>query len=60
MHYTFQTQYPAPFDKEWKTSIRRFPRLEDCVEAAALWLEACVTNETYVAVRIKVVEDCKE
>lgn len=55
--YTFQTKYPEPFNQEWKTSGRRFETLELCLKAISDWLYACAINDTYVSVRILLVQD---
>lgn len=52
MLYTFETQYPAPFDQTWLRSKRRFHTAKETCEAISAWLLVGIENGTAFACRI--------
>lgn len=54
MLYTFETQWPAPFDKEWKRSGRTFHTAAEVLSAIQQWMLVNLENDNLVACRIVV------
>jgi hypothetical protein len=50
--FTFDTQYPAPFEDKWTRSSKRFDTLQEASKAMSEWMIVCFDNDLHVACRL--------